>query len=122
VIPSTRQRVPQHTASRLNEHIQDQIEHRVAYYSQHVGEIERRLRELDREWDIERAIELNASALALLGTSLGRARNRNWLILPMLVTGNGIFIPARRAGLVSACSDIAKARFSYNLRNRAGAA
>jgi hypothetical protein len=86
VIPSTRERVPQHTASHFNQRIQDEIDRRVVYYSRHVGEVEGRLRELDREWDIERAIELNASALAFLGTSLGRARNRNWLVLPLVVT------------------------------------
>jgi hypothetical protein len=86
VIPSTRERVPQHTASRLNKRIQDEIERRVAYYSRHVGEVDGRLRELDREWDIERAIELNASAIAFLGTSLGRAHHRNWLVLPLVVT------------------------------------
>jgi hypothetical protein len=87
VIPTTRNRVPVHTSGRVNRRIQQEIEDRVEYYSHHLSEIESRLRELDREWDIERAIELNASALAFVGTSLAALRNRTWLILPALVTG-----------------------------------
>ena len=49
-------------------------------------EIPVRLRELKQEWDIERAIEANASALALTGTALGATQDRRWLILPVLVT------------------------------------
>ena len=45
------------------------------------------LGELDREWDIERAIELNASAIALTGVFLGATADRRFLILPALVTG-----------------------------------
>jgi hypothetical protein len=87
MIPSTRNRVPAHTSPSINQRIQREIDNRVAYFSDHPDGIESRLRELDREWDIERAIELNASAIAFAGTSLGALRNRNWLILPALVTG-----------------------------------
>jgi hypothetical protein len=44
------------------------------------------LKQLDDEWDIERAIEMNASALALTGIALGTLRNRSWLALPAAVT------------------------------------
>ena len=87
MIPSTRNRVPAHTSPAVNRRIDGEIEKRLAYFSEHPSQIEVRLRELDREWDIERAIEMNASALAFVGTSLGALRNRNWLILPALVTG-----------------------------------
>ncbi|HYD16109.1 MAG TPA: hypothetical protein VEA77_06890 [Hyphomicrobium sp.] len=50
------------------------------------AEITRRLRELDEEWDIERAIEANASSLAFLGTALGFFIHPYWLALPALVT------------------------------------
>jgi hypothetical protein len=36
---------------------------RLYYYRQHPDEIDQRLRELDEEWDIERTLETNASAL-----------------------------------------------------------
>jgi hypothetical protein len=46
------------------------------------------LRALDEEWDIERAIECNASALAFTGVALAvTSDNKRWLILPALVTG-----------------------------------
>jgi hypothetical protein len=48
--------------------------------------ISARLKELDEEWDIERAIEMNASALAFIGTVLGFFVHPYWLLLPALVT------------------------------------
>ena len=87
MIPSTRSRVPLHTDRRINDRIQTDIEKRSAYYSLHPDMIGERLRQLDREWDIERAIEMNASALAFIGTALGATRSRRWLSLPALVTG-----------------------------------
>jgi hypothetical protein len=87
MIPSTRSRVPVHTPPGINQRIQRDITKRIAFFRERPDEIETRLRELDREWDIERAIELNASALAFIGTSLGAFRNRNWLFLTALVTG-----------------------------------
>ncbi|MBK9307913.1 MAG: hypothetical protein IPM58_12715 [Nitrospira sp.] len=49
------------------------------------GELTRRIEELDREWDIERVLELNASVLAFSGLCLSITRNRKWLLLPGLV-------------------------------------
>lgn len=43
--------------------------------------IERRLTELDREWNVERAIELEAPATILLGLALGSLSNRKWFIV-----------------------------------------
>ena len=50
-----------------------------------------RIRELDRTWDIERALETNASTLVLLllglaGWRVGR-RHRGWLVPPAIVAG-----------------------------------
>jgi hypothetical protein len=47
--------------------------------------INRRIEELDQEWDIERALEANASTLALTGLLLGLTVNRKWLALPTIV-------------------------------------
>lgn len=44
-----------------------------------------RMRELDREWDVERVLQTNASALALTGIVLGVTRSKNWLLLPAVV-------------------------------------
>ena len=59
---------------------------RVRHYERHMDEIPARLRELDEEWDIERAIEANAAALAFAGVALGSTVSRRWLALPALVT------------------------------------
>jgi hypothetical protein len=86
-IPTTRQRVRRNTAASINRKVDDQIERNVRYFSVHKGEIDRRLAELDQEWDIERMIECNASALALTGTVLGMTHDRRFLMLPMAVAG-----------------------------------
>ena len=79
-------RVPRHTSEDINKRIQDEIRSRVRHYAQRPAEIPTRLRELKEEWDIERAIEANASALAFTGTVLGATSDRRWFALPALVT------------------------------------
>jgi hypothetical protein len=56
------------------------------YYAHNPSQIDARLRALDREWDIERAIELNASTLAFAGIVAGVFHDRRWLVLPAAVT------------------------------------
>jgi hypothetical protein len=48
--------------------------------------IEDRIEELNKEWDIERVLEVNASSLALTGVLLGFAKDKRWFILPGIVT------------------------------------
>jgi hypothetical protein len=48
--------------------------------------LDRKLDDLDREWDVERMIEANASSLALGGTLLGFFLSRWFLLLPAAVT------------------------------------
>src|ERR1043165_3690730 len=85
---NTRERVPAHTDEEINRRIERGIERRVRYYAQHPEEVSGRLEELDEEWDIERAIEANASALAFIGVALGvTTGHRRWFTLPALVTG-----------------------------------
>ncbi len=47
--------------------------------------IQKRIDELDEEWDVERVLEVNASTLALTGFALGVTVNRKWLALPAVV-------------------------------------
>ena len=56
------------------------------YKSEGLAAIDARIQELDREWDIERTLEMNAAAFALTGTILGALVNKKWLILPVAVT------------------------------------
>ncbi len=49
--------------------------------------IQSRIEELDREWDVERAIEVTASTFVLTGLGLSVTVNRRWLVLPAVVAG-----------------------------------
>lgn len=86
MIPSTKRRVPVHTTAADNRAIERATESRLSYFADHRSKVEKRLKELDMEWDIERAIEMNASALAFAGIALGAFHNRRWLLLPAAVT------------------------------------
>ena len=85
MLPSTTERVSAHTAAAVNQQIRRQAEARLAYFAARPAEIPARLAELDREWDIERALEANASSLALVGVVLGATQDRRWLALPALI-------------------------------------
>lgn len=87
MLPASRARVPANTtrdqAARIHRELADSLE----FHARHPDKIARRLRELEKEWDVERAIEANASALALVGILLGSTTSKRWLALPALVTG-----------------------------------
>jgi hypothetical protein len=88
MIPSTVERVPLHTAEHINERIRRQTDERVANYAAAGSEaINRRLAELDQEWDIERTLEANAATVALIGLTLGATVNRKWFMFPVVVAG-----------------------------------
>lgn len=79
-------RVRRSTPEHINRQIDHQTDVNVASVSgQSRQAIEQRIAELDREWDIERLLEVNASTLALTGLVLGVTVNRKWLMLPGLV-------------------------------------
>jgi hypothetical protein len=79
-------RVRANTAEETNRQIDRGIETRVREYAQRpASDITRRINELDREWDMERLLETNASALAFTGLVLGMTRSRKWLIVPSIV-------------------------------------
>jgi hypothetical protein len=86
MLPTTRSRVPAHTPKADNASIARRLSERLDYYAHNRSEIDTRLRELDREWDIERAIELNASTLAFAGILAGIFHDKRWLVLPAAVT------------------------------------
>lgn len=83
---STLDRVPDHTSDEVNARIKAGIEGNVRDYSVNMAAIGKRLGVLAREWDIERAIEANASVLAFIGVALGFIVHPYWLALPALVT------------------------------------
>ena len=88
MIPSTVERVPLHTAEHVNEQLRRTTEQRVARLASAGREaIDRRLAELDQEWDIERTLEANAATASLIGLTLGATVDRRWFIFPAAVAG-----------------------------------
>ena len=84
----TTKRVPQNTAAELNRQILQRTEMHLAWCAQAGADaIDRRLAELDQEWDIERTLEANAATASLLGCALGATVNRRWFLLPTVVAG-----------------------------------
>ena len=71
----------------IDHRVRRRIEENIHYYAMHPEEIDARLAELDREWDIERVLEANAAGIALGGMLLGLARHRGFLALPLVVAG-----------------------------------
>jgi len=79
-------RVRRSTANAVNEKIDRQTDSNIALHAKRSREsIDQRIEELDREWDVERVLEVNASTLALTGLVLGVTVNRKWLALPAVV-------------------------------------
>ena len=87
MLPNTVERVPQNTSEEINKRIARETNRRVNFYATNPIGIERRLRELDEEWDIERVLEANAASVAFAGTLLAATVHKRWLMLPVLVTG-----------------------------------
>jgi hypothetical protein len=80
-------RVRSHTAANALHQIDEQTRENVRRYANASDEaIEQRIEELEREWDIERVLELNAATLGLTGVLAG-VRSRRVLALPILVLG-----------------------------------
>jgi hypothetical protein len=75
-------RVRRYTAPELLQKIDDRIEASVRFYSTQSDEaIRRRIEELDREWDMERYLETNASAVVVTTALLGLTVSKKWFLL-----------------------------------------
>jgi hypothetical protein len=85
---NTATRVSSNTDAQINDSIRRVTEENIAKYSQLGWEaISRRLRELDREWDIERCVETMAPSFSLFGLTMGILGSKKWLIIPLVVQG-----------------------------------
>ncbi len=88
MFPSTVNRVPSSTRTEINDEIRRQTEANIAHYSrQGLDAIERRLKELSEEWDVERVLEANAATASLIGLTLGATVDRRWFLFPAVVAG-----------------------------------
>jgi hypothetical protein len=86
-LSATADRVNNHTPEEINERIRRATEASIEYHQNHPELIEQRLQELNEEWDIERALQTNASALILGGSLLGLFVNRLFFSIPLGVSG-----------------------------------
>jgi hypothetical protein len=79
-------RVRQQSPTPLNERIDRATQRRVLRAGgESKAALSRRIEQLDSEWDMERVLETNASALALSGVLLGLFVNRKFFIVPCIV-------------------------------------
>jgi hypothetical protein len=81
-------RVRNASTDEINQKIDREILGSIHYYATQDAEtIQGRICQLDKEWDMDRILELNASLISFGGVLLAAAFGKKWLILPMLVTG-----------------------------------
>lgn len=86
--PLETERVRRNTAPESNARIDERIARNLRLYAgQSTDLIDARLDELEREWDVERVLETNASALAFAGVMLSVVNDRKWLLLSAGVLG-----------------------------------
>ena len=69
-------------AGRAEDRIRRQLEVNVAYYARRLDRIEERLRDLEREWDVERTVAVGAGVATLAGLVLGIFKKK-WALLPV---------------------------------------
>ena len=87
-LPGTDHRVPLHTSAAANLRIREcTLANLRRFEGAPAAEIDKRIQELRREWDIERTLEANAASVALVGLALGLAVDRRFMVLPAMVGG-----------------------------------
>src|SRR5512143_678704 len=81
-------RVRANTRPEVNRKLDLELEQRLKFFAtQDKAAITERLKELDREWDIERVLETNAASISLFGVLMNILSGRKWLVLPLAVSG-----------------------------------
>ena len=81
-------RVRANTKPSVNQQLDDALESRIRFYStQDSVVITQRIAELDREWDIERAMEAKTASISIAGFILGVGFGKKWLVLPIVAAG-----------------------------------
>jgi hypothetical protein len=83
-LPET-ERVQRHSDQDLDAHSIGRTEFDAGSFAADPRLIDMRLDDLDREWDMERALEANAAAASLISLVLGRLISRRWYFLSTAV-------------------------------------
>ena len=80
-------RVRKNTAFDVNSQIDQKTRENILWYSREEPDvIAARMAELDKEWDTERVLIMNASSLSLASIALGITKNRLWFIMPVVIS------------------------------------
>lgn len=79
-------RVKKNTPSATNQEIEQELWDNIRYYSRLTeADITARIKELEKEWYMDRLLITNASALAGIGVLLAATVSKKWLFLPGVV-------------------------------------
>ncbi len=86
MLADSAERVCSNTSHEVNERIRRQTEQSIPRAaSEGALGVERRLHELDEEWDVERCLETMAPTITLIGLTLGVTVNKKFLLIPAIV-------------------------------------
>ena len=72
-----------HDLPKIASRTPDTIDASVFYYAHHPEQIDRRLKQLDREWDAAQALIVGACGMSLAALALATIRRRPWPLLPI---------------------------------------
>lgn len=82
LFPPTTTKVKLNTDDQINNDIEQKTAHNINnYYGKTEGEIDKRIKELNYEWDTERVLELNFASIVLISSLLGLLGNKKWMAL-----------------------------------------
>jgi hypothetical protein len=80
-------KVRQVSSPALNKKANEKTQNNIVHYANETDSvIQQRIAQLDREWDMERLLALNASAIIATGLVLGSRVNKKWFLLSGIVT------------------------------------
>jgi hypothetical protein len=81
-------RVRENSPDSVNQKLNRQLFSKIhSYKGKSEPIISARIKKLEKEWDIERVLEVNASAIALSGIIMGALVSKKWFLLPAVVSG-----------------------------------
>lgn len=88
IFPDASEKTQSPANNKDNQTIREETIRNIARYTDRTKEeIEARIKELDKEWDMERIMETNAAGILLLSALLGFTVNRKWFLLTGIVGG-----------------------------------
>jgi hypothetical protein len=101
------------TALAVNQKLEQALRERIMSYANKTPEeLTKRIRELEQEWDVDRALEVGAAGAAVAGFLFSKILGKKWLLLPALA------LPALFAHAYQGWSTPALTLRRYGIRTR----